>query len=148
MRARNHSRMSCLPALCLLLAACVASPTDPAARTSAPAPAAAASATAASSRIAPVLYAAARALREGADPAQYARGVVRADAQGRLQVYVQVDNVTPSLVTALEQAGLQQAEAVPAMRIVQGWVAPDRMEALALVPGVAGIVPPRNARTR
>lgn len=139
-----------LPLVPMLLAACVATPADPVPQISS-SPAAAASAVdpaVAAARIAPSLHAAAEALMNGVAPAQYAQGTVRADAQGRLQVYVHVDMVTPALVATLEQAGLQQAEPVAAMGVVQGWVAADRLTALAAVPGVAAIVPPRYATTR
>ncbi|MHB1617717.1 MAG: hypothetical protein ACYCUX_10695, partial [Metallibacterium sp.] len=83
-----------------------------------------------------------------AAPANYARGSVRADAAGRLQVYVHADAVTPALVAALEQAGLRQTSAVPALDVVQGWVAPRDLDALARVAGVSEITPPRYAVTR
>ena len=98
--------------------------------------------------IAPGLAAVAQALRAGAAPAAYARGLVRADAAGRLQVVVRVDRVDAALLDALRQAGLQQPEAVAAMRLVQGWVAPAQLAALARVPGVIAIEPPRYAVTR
>lgn len=98
--------------------------------------------------IAPGLAAAAQALRAGAAPAAYARGPVRADAAGRLQVVVRVDCVDAALLDALRQAGLQQPEAVAAMRMVQGWVAPAQLAELARVSGVIAIEPPRYAVTR
>ena len=98
--------------------------------------------------VAPGLVAAAQALRVGAAPSAYARGLVRADAAGRLQVVVRVDRVDAALLDALRQAGLQQPEAVAAMRTVQGWVAPTQLAALARVPGVIAIEPPRYAVTR
>jgi hypothetical protein len=98
--------------------------------------------------IAPSLAAAAQALRAGAAPAAYARGLVRADAAGRLQVVVRVDRVDAALLDALRQAGLQQPEAVASMRQVQGWVAPAQLAVLARVPGVIAIEPPRYAVTR
>ncbi|THD12186.1 hypothetical protein [Metallibacterium scheffleri] len=98
--------------------------------------------------VAPALRAAAAALLGGAAPADYARGSVRADASGRLQVYVHADAVTPALVAALEQAGLRQTSAVPALDVVQGWVAPRDLDALAHVAGVSAITPPRYAVTR
>ena len=98
--------------------------------------------------IAPGLAAAAQALRAGAAPAAYAHGLVRADAAGRLQVVVRVGRVDAALLDALRHAGLQQPAAVAAMRMVQGWVAPAQLAALARVPGVIAIEPPRYAVTR
>ncbi len=123
----------------LLLAACADAP---------PKPSPAATAVSAAAPIAPALQAAAQALLAGAPPARYAQGLVRADAAGKLQVYVRVAQITPSLQAALQQAGLQQQEAVAAMGVVQGWVAPAALAQLARVPGVLAIEAPRYARPR
>ncbi len=133
--------VACAPLIaCLLLAGCTMAAPRPPAAGSARADAAA--------PIAPALAAAAQALLHGAAAAAYARGAVRADAHGRLQVYVRVAAVTPALLQALRAAGLERPEAVAAMGVVQGWVAPARLAALARVPGVVAVEPPRYARTR
>ncbi|WP_297920631.1 hypothetical protein [Metallibacterium sp.] len=98
--------------------------------------------------VAPALRAAAAALLGGAAPADYARGSVRADAAGRLQVYVHAADINPALVATLQQAGLRQSSAVAALGVVQGWVAPRDLDALARVAGVSAITPPRYALTR
>jgi hypothetical protein len=97
--------------------------------------------------VAPALRDAAAALLAGAAPADYAHGSVRADAHGDLQVYVHAA-VTPALVAALQQAGLRGASAVPELGVVQGWVSPGDLDALARVAGVDAITPPRYAVTR
>ena len=97
-------------------------------------------------RIAPALVAAAQRLAAGAPVSDYAQGPVRADAQRRLQVYVAVDAVTAQHVQALRNAGLADAEPSAALGLVQGWVAPDRLQDLAALPFVKRIAPPRYAR--
>ena len=99
-------------------------------------------------RIAPALVVAAQRLAAGAPPSDYARGPVRADAHGRLQVYVAVDAVTAQQVQALREAGLEDAEPSAALGLVQGWVAPDRLQDLAALRFVTRIAPPRYARVR
>jgi hypothetical protein len=99
-------------------------------------------------RIAPALIIAAQRLAAGAPLSDYAQGPVRADAHGRLQVYVSVDAVTPEHTQALHDAGLEDEEASAAMGVVQGWVAPGRLQAIAALPFVTRIAPPRYARVR
>lgn len=99
-------------------------------------------------RIAPALAIAAQRLAAGAPVSDFAQGPVRADAHGRLQVYVSVDAVTPEHTQALHDAGLQDEEASTAMGVVQGWVAPGRLEAIAALPFVTRIAAPRYGRAR
>ncbi len=99
-------------------------------------------------RIAPALVAAARRLAAGAPASEYARGPVRVDERGRLQVYVSVDAVTADHVLALRDAGLSGARPSAALAIVQGWVPPDRLPEIAALPFVTRIAPPRYARVR
>lgn len=99
-------------------------------------------------RIAPALVIAAQRLAAGAPLSDYAQGPVRADAHGRLQVYVSVDAVTPEHTQALRNAGLAGAEPSAAMGLVQGWVSPGRLQDLAALPFVTRIAPPRYARVR
>lgn len=99
-------------------------------------------------RIAPALSAAAQRLAAGAPVGEYARGPVRVDARGRLQVYVSVDAVTAEHVQALRDAGLSGARPSVALAIVQGWVPPDRLRDIAALPFVTRIAPPRYARIR
>ncbi len=99
-------------------------------------------------RIAPALAVAAQRLAAGAPVSDYAQGPVRADAHGRLQVYVSVDAVTAQHVQALREAGLEDAEPSAALGLVQGWVSPERLPDLAALPFVTRIAPPRYARVR
>ncbi len=99
-------------------------------------------------RIAPALAVAAQRLAAGAPASDYAQGLVRADTRGRLQVYVSVDAVTPEHTQALREAGLEDAQASAALGLVQGWVAPGRLQDLAALPFVTRIAPPRYARVR
>ena len=101
-----------------------------------------------SDRIAPVLAVAAQRLAAGAPASDYAQGPVHADARGRLQVYVYVAAVTPEHTQALRDAGLKDAEPSAALGVVQGWVPPGRLNAIAALPFVTRIAPPRYARTR
>ena len=99
-------------------------------------------------RIAPALAAAAQRLAAGAPVSDFAQGPVRADAHGRLQIYVSVAAVTPEHTQALHDAGLEDVEPSAAMGVVQGWVAPGRLQAIAALPFVTRVAPPRYARTR
>ena len=99
-------------------------------------------------RIAPALAIAAQRLAAGAPVSDFAQGPVRADAHGRLQIYVSVDAVTPEHTQALHDAGLEDEEASAAMGVVQGWVAPGRLQAIAALPFVTRVAPPRYARAR
>jgi len=150
-RMHAHARLPLLLLLLGALGAC-ATPNAPGRSASAVAAMNPADPGAAAERVpaavAPELRAAAAALLGGAAPAAYAHGSVRADAEGRLQVYVHAEAVTPALVAALEQAGLRQTSAVPQLGVVQGWVAPRDLDALARVAGVSAITPPRYAVTR
>lgn len=71
--------------------------------------------------------------------------VARSDAQGRLEVYVYVTEVSASTVQALAALGLKDATPSP-MGLVQGWIAPGDMSALAASPLVTRIGLPRYAR--
>ena len=99
-------------------------------------------------RIAPALAVAAQRLAAGAPVSDFAQGPVHADARGRLQVYVSVDAVTAEHTQALRNAGLADAEPSAAMGVVQGWLSPARLQAIAALPFVTRITPPRYARTR
>lgn len=135
-----------LPAL-IAIAGCSAAPVG-GVRSSASDLLPAAAGTPAIATIAPELRVAAAALRQGASPSRYARGRVRADAAGRLQVYVHAAAITDALVEALQRAGLRQTSAVVTFGVVQGWVAPANLESLARVPGVSAVTPPIYAVSR
>jgi len=96
----------------------------------------------AAAKISPQLMAVAQQLEAGADPLQFAHGSIRADAQGRIQVYVHVTQVTDDEVESLTANGLEQALPSPALHIVQGWARPQALNALAGLPFVTRITPP------
>lgn len=93
-------------------------------------------------KIAPSLAAVAAKLEAGADPQSYARGMVRADAQGRLQVYVHMNEITADKLAALKEHGLLNIVPSPALHVVQGWVKPEDIVGLAGLPFVIRITPP------
>lgn len=100
------------------------------------------------SGISPSLAAAARQLESGVDPGAFAQGRVRADSRGRLQVYVYVEPFTSAVLAALKTHGLEDAVSSPALRVVQGWVAPANLDGIAALPFVVRITPPQYAQTR
>lgn len=75
-------------------------------------------------------------------------GPVRSDAQGNIQVYVHVTDTSAEHLTVLGRHGLQNMLASPALRIVQGWVQPQKLASLAALPFVVRITPPRYAIPR
>lgn len=93
-------------------------------------------------KIAPALRKVAAQLESGVDPLAYRRGRVRADAHGRLQVYVHVAQVTDAEIASLAANGLTKIVPSPILRIVQGWVRPRDLDTLASLPFVTRITPP------
>ncbi|HRX85555.1 MAG TPA: hypothetical protein P5572_11105, partial [Phycisphaerae bacterium] len=65
--------------------------------------------------------------------------LLRADADGRLRVYVHVRDM--NVVGALVDAGMTVDQANEEMRMVDGWIPADRLEAVAAVAGVVRIRP-------
>lgn len=96
----------------------------------------------ATAKIAPALAAVAAKLEAGADPQSFAQGMVRADAQGRVQVYVRLNEITADELGALKANGLVNIVPSPALHVVQGWVKPENLTALAALPFVIRITPP------
>ena len=94
------------------------------------------------SKINPQVTAAARALTQGASTS------ARTDAQGRLQIYVYVTDLTSITLGRLSQAGLADARPSPEMGLVQGWIAPSDLGALAALDCVKAITLPRYAAPR
>jgi len=99
-------------------------------------------ATEASAKIAPQLAAAAQALAQGTT------SLAHTDAQGRLQVYVYVSDTTPDTLGKLDQAGLAEPQVSTEMGLVQGWIAPRDLDALAALSCVKRISLPRYASPR
>src|SRR5215469_3545086 len=73
------------------------------------------------------------------------RRTARSDAAGRLQVYVYVTDTSPNEVARLTALGLGDPEPVPSMGLVQGWMAPQDVGALAASPVVIRITLPSYA---
>lgn len=92
-------------------------------------------------KIAPEVTAAVTQLVSGQalDPRQ-----ARSDAAGRLEVYVYVTEVSDTTVHALTDSGLKDPTPSP-MGLVQGWIAPGDIAALAALPVVTRITLPRYA---
>lgn len=100
----------------------------------------------ASAKISPVLMQAAQQLQGGGGLP--ANGPVRSDAQGRIQVYVYVSSTTAEVTAALGTRGLQDQVVNPALHVVQGWVLPQNLEAIAVLPFVTRITSPHYAQPR
>ncbi len=115
-------------ALGLLVSACGMSP----ATADAPAP----------GKIAPAVMAAVSRLEAG----QALDGhMARSDAQGRLEVYVHVTDMSMSALGQLTSQGLALAVASPALSLIQGWIAPGDVSRLASLSVVTRITLPQYA---
>jgi hypothetical protein len=95
-------------------------------------------------KISPAVAAATQELEKGAP---LDRGA-RADAQGRLQVYVYVTDSSPDTLARLTQAGLTGMSSSADMGLAQGWIAANDLTALAELPCVKTITLPRYAVPR
>ena len=95
-----------------------------------------------STKINPQVSAAAQALARGTSTS------ARSDAQGRLQVYVYVTDLTPDTLGKLAQAGLADPQSNPGVNVVQGWIAPRDLGTLAALDCVTSITLPRYATPR
>lgn len=123
----------------LLLAGCMAGQTQPISHSAARGEA---------GKIAPVLAAAAKRLAAGTPASAFAQGPVRADSEGRLQVYVYVSDLSSAAQAELAANGLKAGRAVAALHLVEGWVRPEHLPELAALPFVRRIAPPQYGRTR
>ncbi len=102
-----------------------------------------------SSKVSPLLKNAAQQLASGSSPSDFTtRGPVRADAQGRLQVYVHISSLSPDNVTMLVKYGLVDPLPSPALHLVQGWVKPQDLNQLASLAFVTRITPPNYGQPR
>jgi subtilisin family serine protease len=88
----------------------------------------------------------ARLARLARAPHAPAPRIVQRAADGRVRVYVRVDD--PAAIDALRAGGLDVESVAPAGDLVQGLVAPGRLAALAELPAVRSIRPPLRARVR
>ena len=99
-----------------------------------------------SAKISPVLMQAVRQLQRGASLP--ANGPVRSDAQGRIQVYIHVNDTSAAALTALAGHGLQDTVVSPEMHLIQGWASPSDLAKLAALPFVIRITPPAYGKPR
>jgi len=102
----------------------------------------------AAEKIAPMLKSVAQQLAAGRLPSDFTTGQVRADSQGRLQVYVYISSLSPDDLAILAKQGLADAMPSPVLHLVQGWVKPQDLDGLAGLPFVTRITPPRYAQLR
>lgn len=72
----------------------------------------------------------------------------RSDPQGRLEVYVHMTDMSAHALEALATQGLKHMTASPAMGLVQGWIAPQDVSALAALSVVIRITLPQYANHR
>ena len=72
----------------------------------------------------------------------------RSDSDGRLEIYVYVRDTSADCLAALTAAGLRSAVPSPAMGVVQGWIAPRDVSALAALDVVTRITLPQYAQHR
>ena len=100
--------------------------------------------TPAADKIAPALAAAASALAAG-KPLD--TKLARNDAAGGIQIYVYVSALSPDALKNLVTHGLREAIANQSMGIVQGWVSPGDLDALAALPFVTRLTLPLYGRT-
>ncbi len=101
-----------------------------------------------SSKVSPRLQTAAQQLIAGDSPAEFQSGLVHADQQGRLQVYVYINDLSPANLATLAAHGLVDAMPSPSLYLVQGWVKPQDLDKLATLAFVTRITPPHYAQTR
>ena len=111
-------------------------------------PAATGAAVVATGKIAPVLKVVAQQLAAGKSPSDFTHGPVRANSQGRLQVYIYVSSLSSGNLSILAEQGLADAMPSPALHLVQGWVKPHDLDRLAGLQFVTRITPPRYAQPR
>ncbi len=104
--------------------------------------------TAPASKISPLLQSVAQQLLHGTPAADFHGGLVHVDDQGRLQVYVYVNTISPEIVSTLTAKGLTTAMPSPALHLVQGWTKPQDLKVIAALPFVTRITPPKYAQPR
>lgn len=73
---------------------------------------------------------------------------VRVDNSGRMQVYVYLDSVTPGHLQSLVSAGMLVEASNSEMRVVQGWVPANLLNALGGIASVQKITAPDYAQPR
>ncbi len=81
-------------------------------------------------------------------PTAYSNLLVRIDAMGRIHTDILVTHVDDRVVAALRAAQVRVEKAHTAADTVQGWIPFHRVEAVADLPFVRSIYPPRYAIRR
>ena len=130
MRARSGTTQACCGLILVTLAGCYAANMDP--------PASAVDGTKID---APLAMAA-------ADLARSTPTSARIDAQGRLQIYAYVTDTSAATQDKLARAGLVGSQPNAEMAVIQGWIAPQDLPALAALSCVKRLTLPRYASTR
>src|SRR5574337_1026510 len=74
-------------------------------------------------------------------------GFTRFDQQGRVEVYITLDHVNESTLHALRGAGVEIEIYDASQRLVQGWIAPPQVQAVADLPGVTFVDLPNYGLT-
>lgn len=74
-------------------------------------------------------------------------GFARFDQQGRVEVYITLDRVNESTLNALRNAGVEIEIYDTSQRLVQGWIAPSQVQAVADLSGVIFIDLPNYGMT-
>jgi DNA topoisomerase VI subunit B len=132
MHANSGKLLVCLYLTSTVLLGCAAGATSPASNP------------AVQAKISPAVATAAQELEKGETLSREAR----TDAQGRLQVYVYVTDISAATLAQLTRAGLTDMNAGVDMGLVQGWVATRDLTGLAGLSCVKSITLPRYAVPR
>lgn len=74
-------------------------------------------------------------------------GFARFDQQGRVEVYITLDHVNESTLNALRNAGVEIEIYAASQRLVQGWIAPSQVQAVADLPAVTFVDLPNYGMT-
>ncbi|MDE2180253.1 MAG: S8 family serine peptidase, partial [candidate division NC10 bacterium] len=71
----------------------------------------------------------------------------RFDQQGRVEVYITLDHVNESTLNALRDAGVEIEIYAASQRLVQGWITPPQVQAVADLPSVTFVDLPNYGMT-
>ena len=74
-------------------------------------------------------------------------GFAQFDQQGRVEVYITLDRVNESTLNALRDAGVEIEIYAASQRLVQGWIAPTQVQAVADLPSVTFVDLPNYGMT-
>lgn len=102
------------------------------------------------SRLAQASGAVSLSVQSGLAPAPLAEslsGFARFDEWGRVEVYITLDYVDESTLNALRDAGVEIEIYDTSQRLVQGWIAPSQVEAVANLPVVTFLDLPNYGMT-